>query len=555
MKWFRGISTQARITLLVSLLAVVAAVNALLGLNQAAAFQEQLSQLEVRAQALRVHDEALSQLLSQQVALKNALLDPAYFQQYGGDMARRQLQLENYLYSQKLRVENETQVAELAQLTSDFDTYRRQVNLAFSALSNPESADAVSLENVDITAGLLEAQLHQRSVVEQEQISAIVNEIDDSVQARTWLSQIALLLVAVLVVWGMYTTADISGPLRSLTSAVVAFENNLYRPSLVANLTGRKDELGELARAVDGMATSITRANQQKELFLTAASRFVPAQYLEFLEKKDITQVKLGEGIQAEMAVMFSDIRGFTTMSEKMTAKENFDFVNEYLQMISPLVQAHEGFVVKFLGDGMMAIFPYGALDAVLAGIDKQKAVREFNDELTRRGWPNISVGIGIHTGPMMVGMIGEELRMQGDAFSDNVNLTSRLEGLNKFYGTSMIISQDILDQLPQPVTFRMRYLGKAVVKGRVAPLALYEVYEGLPPAVSDLRHAAKEDFERGIALYTKGHFAEAGQAFQAVVSQDATDKTAHYYLERCAEWLGQPAPQNWDGVIVMDAK
>jgi class 3 adenylate cyclase len=242
-------------------------------------------------------------------------------------------------------------------------------------------------------------------------------------------------------------------------------------------------------------------------------------------------------------------------MSEKMTAKQNFDFVNEYLKLVSPLIQAHEGFIVKFLGDGMMAIFPYGVDDAVKAGIDKQKMVKEFNQILKERGYPAITVGIGIHTGAMMVGMIGEELRMQGDAFSDNVNLTSRVEGLNKFFGTSMIITQDTLNQLPKPITFRMRYLGKSVVKGRLAPLGLYEIYEGLPQEVAARKDAGKADFERGIALFAQGDFRTAGAAFDAVLKIDAEDKTARYYLERCAEQYGRALPAGWDGAIIMDAK
>jgi class 3 adenylate cyclase len=238
-----------------------------------------------------------------------------------------------------------------------------------------------------------------------------------------------------------------------------------------------------------------------------------------------------------------------------MSAQENFDFVNEYLKLVSPIIQKHEGFIVKFLGDGMMAIFPYGVDDAVRAGIDKARMVQRFNEQLKERGLPPITVGIGIHTGPMMVGMIGEEMRMQGDAFSDNVNLTSRIEGLNKFFGTSMIISEDTLRQLPQPVTFQMRYLGKALVKGRTAPLAMYEIYEGLPPTEVALKEATRPAFEQALELYAQGSFMEAGQVFNQVLEKNPVDRTARYYLERCADLLGQPIPAGWDGTIIMDAK
>jgi len=216
------------------------------------------------------------------------------------------------------------------------------------------------------------------------------------------------------------------------------------------------------------------------------------------------------------------------------------------------VIQQHEGFVVKFLGDGMMAIFPYGVDDAVQAGIKKQEKVREFNTLLAQRGYAPITVGIGIHVGHMMVGMVGEERRMQGDAFSDNVNLTSRVEGLNKFYGTSMIISEDTRNGLKQPIPYKMRYLGKAHVKGREAPLALYEVYEGRPDDVVARREASKENFERGIALYGQGQFVEAEQAFNDVLEVDPNDATARYYLERCFEWAEHTIPAHWDGAVIM---
>jgi class 3 adenylate cyclase len=238
-----------------------------------------------------------------------------------------------------------------------------------------------------------------------------------------------------------------------------------------------------------------------------------------------------------------------------MTAQENFDFVNDYLKQISPIIQDHDGFIVKFLGDGMMAIFPYGVDDAVAAGIAKQQMVKAFNAQTAQRGLPPISVGVGIHTGSMMVGMIGEEARLQGDAFSDNVNLTSRVEGLNKFFGTSMIISEDTLALLSHPEAYKMRFLGKAIVKGRIAPLGLYEVYHGLDEQTVARRDAARADFERGLALYSQGQFTAACTAFEAVLACDPTDKTAHYYLESCQRYAAQSVPAGWNGVIVMDSK
>lgn len=546
-------SIQARLAWLVGALVFTGTVVALLGIVNAAAFQQQLALVERYAAILQRNSDARADLLRMQSAIKNSYLAGEYSPEDYGDYWRYSEQLGEFLYAKSLGGE----------LVEDID---KQLNLldeqvdAFFEEQSEENPDwnALAVKNREEIDPLIEDVDAQLQEFYARDLEAMRSEIA-SIQNRTHLSilagQAAFLVLAGLLIWAVYEMMNISKPLDSLTCAIVAFENKTYQPGLLAEDSRRADELGELSRAVDTMANSITESNRMKEQFLQAAQRFIPAQYLEFLEKDNITKVQLGDHVSAEMAVMFSDIRGFTTLSEKMTAQENFDFVNEYLQMVSPIVQKHEGFIVKFLGDGMMAIFPYGVADAVQAGIEKAFAVNHFNETLRERKLPSISVGIGIHTGPMMVGMIGEELRMQGDAFSDNVNLTARIEGLNKFYGTSMIISEDTLQQLPQPVNFKMRTLGKVVVKGRLHALGLYEIYEGLAPDIITLRDATLSDFEQAVKLYQQGNLPEAGKLFNQVLERDPDDKTAQLYLELCSERLDQPLPPDWDGAIVMDAK
>jgi class 3 adenylate cyclase len=554
MKLFQFKTTQARIALLIGALTLAAAINAVTSIIQAASFQQKLAGLQRYTQAIEQHTQARVDLLKLQLAIKNTLITEDRAKDYG-DWYRYQSQLADYVYLQQLEAGDDPTTQDLLLQN---DTLTQQGDEFYAKLdpeSSNEEAISINLEQIDPTAANIEAQVQSLADQNLLNLRSEIAAIEKSTQTSTLVGQAGLLVLAVLIIWAAYALMKISRPLDSLTSAVVAFENNTFKPELLAEHTQRPDELGQLSRAVGGMAQSITEANRLKEIFLQAAQRFIPSQYLDFLGKENITKVNLGDHVSAEMAVMFSDIRGFTTMSEKMTAKENFDFVNEYLKLVSPIIQKHEGFIVKFLGDGMMAIFPYGVGDAVQAGIEKEILVQQFNETLKKRNLPPITVGIGIHTGNMMVGMIGEELRMQGDAFSDNVNLTSRIEGLNKFYGTSMIISEDTLRQLPQPITIKMRYLGKAVVKGRVEPLGMYEVYEGLSVEVIRVKEATRALFEKGIQFYTEGRFTEAAKAFNQVLEQDAGDKTARYYLESCAEWLDRPLPTGWNGAIVMDAK
>jgi adenylate cyclase len=556
MKWLFPRTTQARIAWLIGALALAAAINAILAINNAASFQQQLAQVESYTAALQQHSDARASLLKELLAIKNTFISTEGRAKDWGDQERYANQFGEYLYFQEMR---DGKDAAVQTLLDQNKTLGEKIVTFFEKLlaDDPdiEELAALNLDGIDPAAASMETGIQALAGQDLKDLRSQIAAIQRQSQADMLIGQIALIVLAILIIWGVYTTLRISIPLDNLTGAIVAFENNTYKPELLANDVKRSDDLGQLARAVGGMAQSISESNQLKEQFLQSAQRFIPTQYLEFLEKDSITKVKLGDHVSAEMAVMFSDIRGFSTLSEKMTAQENFDFVNEYLKLVSPIIQEYDGFIVKFLGDGMMAIFPYGVADAVRAGIKKAAMVQQFNQQLKARGMPPISVGIGIHTGPMMVGMIGEELRMQGDAFSDNVNLTSRIEGLTKFFGTSLLISEDSLRQLPQPVTIKMRFLGKVVVKGRVGALGIYEILEGLPEGLAASKTAALPHFDRALGFYSQGRFSEAGQAFYQALQLDPGDKTARYYLESCAERLNQPLPANWDGSIVMEGK
>ena len=243
-----------------------------------------------------------------------------------------------------------------------------------------------------------------------------------------------------------------------LTHAAVTVEQDTFESESLSDVVDRGDELGQLARVFTQMVKTVKTREEELKRLNDSFARFFPGEYLTFLRKDSVTEVQLGDYVSKVMAVMFSDIRSFTTMSETMTPRENFDFVNAYLKRVSPEIRNHYGIIVKFLGDGMMAVFPDGADDAVAAGVAKQKRVQEYNQQRQARGDLPVQVGIGIHVGQMMLGMVGEANRIQGDAFSDNVNLTSRLEGLTKFYGVAMIISGQTLEHLSNPDHYQIRF-------------------------------------------------------------------------------------------------
>ncbi|MGB3510889.1 MAG: response regulator [Microcoleaceae cyanobacterium] len=286
-----------------------------------------------------------------------------------------------------------------------------------------------------------------------------------------------------------------------------------------------------------------------------AYRRFVPHEFLQFLKKDSIIDVELGDHVSKEMAIMFSDIRSFTALSETMTPQENFNFVNSYLGRVSPKIRDNNGFIVKYLGDGIMAVFPDGAEDAVKGSIAKIKQVAEYNIIRKNQGYKPIKIGIGIHFGKMMVGMVGEMARMQGDAFSDNVNLTARLEGLTKFYGVSILISGAAFQHLPDPSKYQIRFLDRVQVKGRNNSIKIYEVMDGESESLLNLKLQVQPDFEQGLLYYQSQEFAMAKEYFQKVLTVNSEDKTTKIYLERVNSFLSEGIPTNWEGITIWNEK
>jgi adenylate cyclase len=158
---------------------------------------------------------------------------------------------------------------------------------------------------------------------------------------------------------------------KKVIDAAIAVKNNSFEPQILSEVAARSDTLGELAQVFSHMVQTVKAREQELEKLLEAYGRFVPDEYLEFLGKQSIVDFQLGDHVSKEMAIMFSDLRSFTTMAEQMTPQENFNFINNYLQQISPEIRKHNGFIVKYMGDGLMAVFPEGVDDAIQAGIMK----------------------------------------------------------------------------------------------------------------------------------------------------------------------------------------
>jgi signal transduction histidine kinase/ligand-binding sensor domain-containing protein/class 3 adenylate cyclase/ActR/RegA family two-component response regulator len=284
-------------------------------------------------------------------------------------------------------------------------------------------------------------------------------------------------------------------------------------------------------------------------------SKFIPIEFLRSIGKESIMDVKVGDQSLLEVTVMFTDIRSYTTISEAMSPDENFNFLNRYLSHISPVIRNNHGFVNQFLGDGIMAIFIESPDDALRAAIEMQRVIEFFNKEVAGEISHPISIGIGMHTGQLMMGILGDKDRMDASVVADTVNTASRMEGLTKYFGAPIVISETTLEGLGNGDEFNCRFLGKVKVKGKTKALKIYEAIDGNPGDVVDKKVASRKFFDDGLKEYLNRSFATASVNFEKVLKLNADDKATLLYLKNSARFMVDGVDDEWDGVESVEGK
>lgn len=283
-----------------------------------------------------------------------------------------------------------------------------------------------------------------------------------------------------------------------------------------------------------------------------AYTRFVPKEFLNVLGKESIIDVHLGDHIRRKMTIMFSDIRDFTSLSETMTPEENFNFINSFLKRIGPIIRENGGFIDKYIGDSIMALFPESATDALKCSIAMKSELARYNRHRKNSWYEEIDIGIGIHTGNLMLGTIGELKRMEGTVISDAVNLASRLEGLTKIYGASIIISQETLNEVNECGDFKFRFLGMVNVKGKSRTVLVYELLEG-DDEVYELKIKTLELFKKALNLFFMEEFSAALECFKEINGMNPKDMLVSRYLSRCEYYIQKGVPEGWDSVEILN--
>ncbi|MBL8018887.1 MAG: hypothetical protein JNM27_04400 [Leptospirales bacterium] len=219
------------------------------------------------------------------------------------------------------------------------------------------------------------------------------------------------------------------------------------------------------------------RAFEHERAMSEAFARFVPQEFLEILGKADVLSVQPGNAVEKNLAVLFADIRDFTTLSENMSPEENFRFINACMKRIGPAIRANGGFVDKYIGDAIMALFP-SPTNAVLAAFAIQDILKQYNLSRQSSGYSELKIGIGLHCGRLMLGIIGEEKRLEGTVISDVVNTAARIESLTKEYNEPFLVTQAIVDETRG--FFEAEPLGSVKLKGKSEQVNVFRLR---PPA------------------------------------------------------------------------
>lgn len=265
---------------------------------------------------------------------------------------------------------------------------------------------------------------------------------------------------------------------------------------------------------------------------------------------KNPDSLKLG-GEKREISILFSDIRGFTSMSEKLSPEDLVQLLNEYLNPMTMIVLEEKGTLDKYIGDAVMAIYnaPLDVVEhadhACRSALKMMARLSELNRSFAERGINSIDIGIGVNTGDAVVGNMGAAMRFDYTAIGDNVNLASRLEGLNKMYGTHIIVSESTKMQASDDLPFRE--IDLVAVKGKRQPVPIYELM------VCD-DSALRGEFGDALRLYRNGEFAKALPVFDKLHIQK-NDQVSSIYVARCKEFISEPPTAGWDGVFVAKSK
>lgn len=447
---------------------------------------------------------------------------------------------------------NDAWIAKLLNKNNALQAVFFNSNQVVAKNTSPETAAGILSHQLNIQKSGMFSWNNERYIAKQvlfepenQQAGYILSaNLDQALHTFKQLQQQVLLIGGGILLLGallfMLISQRITRPLRLITKGTLEIKHGNYRHRIDYR---NSDEVGQLATAFNVMASGL----QEKELIRSTFNKYVdPAIVNELLSQPD--KLRLG-GERKEQTVLFSDIAGFTHFSEKLPAEELINILNNYLSAMTLEISRQHGILDKFIGDAIMAFWSpqlcngNHAIYACQSALAMQKKLQQLRPLWIANGAPEINIRIGIATGEMIVGNIGSEQARSYTCIGDKVNYSSRLEGLNKHYGTQIMIDRQTAAEL---TGFVVRELDTVRVKGREAGETIFELIGEADEVDSGILEQI-DHYRQALALYRNADFSKAAQIF-STLSSDAPSNTM---LKRCI-YLQQNMPESWDGIHSM---
>lgn len=357
-------------------------------------------------------------------------------------------------------------------------------------------------------------------------------QLDDKLEE---LARNQILITALFIVIGTVVASllalRLSKPIAQLTAALdVIASGNLDHAIPEAKGTV---EVGKLTSGLKAMVASIKDKITEITSTTVAYERFVPKEFLMLLAKRKITEFGIGNSSSQKMAVLISDIRNFTSMSEKFSAAETFELLNGYLEALTPAISKNGGFIDKYIGDAVMALFNTKSESPVRAALEMNLLLNAWNRSPARAGRVEVRMGVGIHTGDLVLGTIGQVDRMDTTVVSDTVNVAFRLEALTKTYGAMTLISETVFTTLPVEMQDMCRFIDCVRVKGKTQELNVYEVFGSDEHSTVLAKRESRTEFERLVREGGNGGGEKAVLGLKALRLKNKSDVVLDYWIER----------------------
>lgn len=351
----------------------------------------------------------------------------------------------------------------------------------------------------------------------------------DQTNTNSILWAIALTIVYIIIMVFILWIA--CKPLNRVSKAVERLSDGKVRNEIV--IGGSKQ-----FKDIEYGLNKINENYKDKENLIKATKneyqKFIPKQFLKYLGKSSIVELESGNQVKKIVTTLFCDIRNSTSTSATLSLEDNFKYINSYIKSISPLIRKHNGFIDKFLGDGILAVFP-----SAQEGIECANAIIKLSQNKKYSGKiATTDIGVSVHTGEVVFGVVGEEARKSPTIISDSVNYASKIEEFNKEFGTSVVFSKATLNALPSSYPIAYRYVGLLNVNGSSNTITLFESLEHYEKEIRNKLLAFKNKFESAVKDYNLLKYDNALKTFEEIYKKQKQDNVCYIYYNKCQEKL-----------------